>query len=385
MKNTGFTKLSRVEKEELEVEFGEDEVWNAIKVCGTERVKKVIGKLIGEEQNAFIKGRFILDGVLIGNEVVQFLKKKKEKAFLLKIDFEKAYDSINWSFIRNSMIQMGFGDRWCNWIEACFKSSRISVLVNGSPTGEFSMERGIRQGDPLSPFLYLIAAEGLNVTLKEAVSKGIYKGVQIGRERRASISHLQYADDTLVFGEWNSVNAKNLMRILECVQQASGLKINNNKSKLYGIGVSNQEVVWMANRMGCLSGRMPFMYLGIPIGLNMKNIDSWNGIVEKFKTKLSHWKARSMSCGGRLTLVKSVLGSLSLYYFSMFRVPVGVLKKLESIRQKIFWGSTDEIRKVAWVKWDRALNKKSFRWFKYWESKSVKLGFVRKVVVEVSG
>ncbi|GKA06925.1 reverse transcriptase domain, reverse transcriptase zinc-binding domain protein [Tanacetum coccineum] len=197
--------------------------------------------------------RFILDGVLIGNEVVEFLKKKKEKAFLLKINFEKAYDSINWSFIQNSMIQMGFGDRWCNWIEACFKSSRISVLVNGSPTEEF---------------------KGLNVTLKEAVSKGIYKGVQVGRERMATISHLQYADDTLVFDEWNSVNTKNLMRILECVQQASGFKINNNKSKLYGIGVSNQEVDWMANRMGCLSGRMPFMYLGIPIGLNMKKIDS---------------------------------------------------------------------------------------------------------------
>nr|GEU81790.1 reverse transcriptase domain, reverse transcriptase zinc-binding domain protein [Tanacetum cinerariifolium] len=184
--------------------------------------------------------------------------------------------------------------------------------------------------------LYLIAIEGLNVTLKEAVSKGIYKGVQIGRERRAFISHLQYADDTLVFGEWNSVNVKNPMRILECVQQAFGLRIRNNKSKFYGIGVSNHEVDWMANRMRCLSGRMSFMYLGIPISLNMKKIDTWNGIVEKFKTKLSHWKERSMSCGGRLTLVKSVLGSLPLYYFSMFRVPVGVLKNLESIRQKFF-------------------------------------------------
>ena len=76
----------------------------------------------------------LTDGVLIGNEVVEFLKKKKKKAFLLKIDFEKAYDSRNWSFIRNSMIQMDFGDRWCNWIEASFKSTRISVLVNGSPT-----------------------------------------------------------------------------------------------------------------------------------------------------------------------------------------------------------------------------------------------------------
>ena len=77
---------------------------------------------------------------------------------------------------------------------------------------------------------------------------------------------------------------------------------------------------------------------GIPIGLNRKKIDSWNGIVERFKNKLSDWKARSISCGGRLTLVKSVLGSLPLYYFSTFRVPVAVLKKLESITQKFFLG-----------------------------------------------
>ena len=169
-------------------------------------------------------------------------------------------------------------------------------------------KEGFVKGIHYLHFLYLITVEGLNVILKEAVSKGIYKGVQVGGEGM-TLSHLQYADDTLVFGEWNSVNSKNLMRILECVQQASGLKINNNKSKLYGIGVSNQEVDWMANRMGCLSGRMPFMYLGIPIGLNMKKIDSWNGIVEKFlwwKTnfsQISSWKPTSLlflnvSCAG---------------------------------------------------------------------------------------
>ncbi|GKC73394.1 glutathione S-transferase T3-like protein [Tanacetum coccineum] len=96
------------------------------------------------------------------------------------------------------------------------------------------------------------------------------------------------------------------MRILECLQQASDLKINSNKSKVYGIGVSNVEVDFIANRMGCSPGRMPFTYLGIPIGTNMRRIASWNEIIDKFRKRLSVWKAKYLSFGGRLTLVKSV-------------------------------------------------------------------------------
>ncbi|GJW28727.1 reverse transcriptase domain, reverse transcriptase zinc-binding domain protein, partial [Tanacetum coccineum] len=113
------------------------------------------------------------------------------------------------------------------------------------------------------------AAEGLNVVLKDAVRNGLFKGVKIGRSD-ISISHLQYADDTLIFGEWKESNARNLMRIMECVKQASGLKINSNKTKVYGIGVHSEEVEGLANRIGCLAWKMPFTYLGIPIGLNMK-------------------------------------------------------------------------------------------------------------------
>ncbi|GKF04885.1 reverse transcriptase domain, reverse transcriptase zinc-binding domain protein [Tanacetum coccineum] len=164
---------------------------------------------------------------------------------------------------------MGFGERWCKWVQTCQKSASVSVLVNGSPTLEFKMERGVKQGDPLSPFLFLVAAEGLNVTLKDAVRTGLYKGVKIGTSD-IPIFHLQYADDTLIFGEWKESNARNLMRIMECVKQASSLKINSNKTKLYGIGVHNEEVEGLANRIGCLAGKMPFTYLGIPIGVNMK-------------------------------------------------------------------------------------------------------------------
>ena len=108
-----------------------------------ERMKKVIDKVIGEEQNAFIQGRYILDGGLIANEACDYLKKEKKKAFLMKIDFEKAYDSVNWNFIQNTLLQMGFGERWCKWVQTCQKSASVSVLVNGSPTLEFKMERGL--------------------------------------------------------------------------------------------------------------------------------------------------------------------------------------------------------------------------------------------------
>ncbi|GJV09607.1 RNA-directed DNA polymerase, eukaryota, reverse transcriptase zinc-binding domain protein [Tanacetum coccineum] len=136
---------------------------------------------------------------------------------------------------------MGFGERWCKWVQTCQKSASVLVLVNGSPKLEFKMERGLKQGDPLSPFLFLVAAEGLNVTLKDAVRTGLYKGVKISTSD-IPIFHLQYADDTLIFGEWKESNARNLMKIMECVKQASSLKINSNKTKLYGIGVHNEEL-----------------------------------------------------------------------------------------------------------------------------------------------
>lgn len=104
---------------------------------------------------------------------------------------------------------MGFGEKWRLWIRGCIKSARASVLVNGVPTKEFSMERWVRQGDPLSPFLFVIAMEGLNVALKITCIKGIFKGVQLPNNGPV-ISHLLYADDALFLGEWSKRNIQNL-------------------------------------------------------------------------------------------------------------------------------------------------------------------------------
>ncbi|GKC67468.1 reverse transcriptase domain, reverse transcriptase zinc-binding domain protein [Tanacetum coccineum] len=272
-----------------------------------ERMKRMVGNVVGEAQNAFIKGRFILDGVLIANETMDYLKRKKKKSLLFKVDFEKAYDSINWRFLADIMKKMGFENKWCKWIDSCLRSSSMSILVNGSPSDEFRLERGVRQGDPLSPFLFILAAEGLNAIVNEAVEKGIFRGVAV-EENNVFVSHLQYADDTIFFGERNKENAKALMCILKCFEEVSGLRFNYNKSKLYGISVNDEEIADMSRWMGCDIGEFPFTYLGLPIGENMRRVNAWNPVVEKFKKKLGEWKAKTMSFGGRLTLIKSVLG-----------------------------------------------------------------------------
>ncbi|GKD67130.1 putative RNA-directed DNA polymerase, partial [Tanacetum coccineum] len=228
----------------------------------------------------------------------------------------------------------------------------MSILVNGSPMEEFGLERGVRQGDPLSPFRFILAAERLNTIVTEAVEKGIFRGVVVG-ENKVSVSHLQYADDTIFFGEWNKENAKTLMCILKCFEEVSGLKVNYNKSKVYGIGVTERELSDTASWIGCGIGDFPFTYSGLLIGENMRRVKAWCTVEEIFKNRLSDWKAKTMSFGGRLTLVKSVLGSLPLYYFSMFRVPLSVIKNLEKIRKKIFWGG--EGKNLSWVKWDSVL------------------------------
>ncbi|GJR38727.1 putative RNA-directed DNA polymerase, eukaryota, reverse transcriptase zinc-binding domain protein [Tanacetum coccineum] len=166
-----------------------------------------------------------------------------------------------------------------------------------------------RQGDPLSPFLFILVMEGLYNAFEEAVGNGLITGVNI-KNSTINVSHLFYADDVIITTNWNAKDMDNIIRVLHVFYLASGLKINIHKSNIYGIGVNKDEVLSMASNAGCIAGDIPFNYLGLPIGSNMKSIASWKTLVDRFHMRLSSWKANLLSIGGRLTLIKSVLGSL---------------------------------------------------------------------------
>ncbi|GJW96601.1 RNA-directed DNA polymerase, eukaryota, reverse transcriptase zinc-binding domain protein [Tanacetum coccineum] len=207
-----------------------------------------------------------------------------------------------------------------------------SILVNGSPTSEFSINRGLRQGNPLSPFLFILVMEGLHNAFADAV------------------------DDVIITTDWNTRDLENIIRVLHVFYLASRLKINIHKSNIYGIGVNEDEVYNMASNAGCIAGNIPFIYLGPPIGSNMKSIASWKMLIDRFRSRLSTWKASLLSIGGRLTFIKSVLGSLGIYYLFIFRALESVLNDLERVRSNFFWGDNQDGKKMAWVKWSIILN-----------------------------
>ncbi|XP_071688172.1 uncharacterized protein [Rutidosis leptorrhynchoides] len=220
---------------------------------------------------------------------------------------------------------------------SAFFSLIPKILVNGSPTREFELKRGLRQGDPLSPFLFIIVMEGLHLAFRHAMECNLIRGLKVGTEN-IHLSHLLYADDVIIFSDWSALELRRILLILEVFYRASSLKLNIDKSHVFSIGVDDYEVVSLANATGTRAGTFTTTYLGIPIGSNMKLVSNWNSLCDKFRSKLSSWKASLISAGGRLTLVKSVMGSLGIYWFSMFKCPETILNRLESIRATFFWG-----------------------------------------------
>ncbi|GKB28976.1 RNA-directed DNA polymerase, eukaryota, reverse transcriptase zinc-binding domain protein [Tanacetum coccineum] len=201
--------------------------------------------------------------------------------------------------------------------------------------------------------------ETLHISFSRAVNDGIFKGVHL--HGTVNISHLFYADDAMFIGEWSDSNLQSIVNILNCFFLASGLKINILKSQVMGVGVPHNIVVQAADLIGCTVMRSPFCYLGVMVGECMSRRSAWASTVHKLQLRLSKWKVKTLSIGGRLTLLKSVLGASPLYNLSIFKVPKGVLKDMESIRSHFFNGADSSDRKITWVAWDIVLASKKWR------------------------
>lgn len=179
----------------------------------------MMNSIISKSQSAFLKGRHLVDGVLVVNEVVDLAKKSKRQCLILKVDFEKAYDSVDWSFLEYMMKRVGMCDKWVRWMKACVFEGNMSILVNGCPTEEINVQRGLKQGDPLAPFLFLLVAEGFSGLMVNAVNRNLFKGFEI-KDGGLVISHLQYADDTLCIGEPTVDNLWTLKAMLREIGRA---------------------------------------------------------------------------------------------------------------------------------------------------------------------
>ncbi|XP_057419451.1 uncharacterized protein LOC130713677 [Lotus japonicus] len=273
-------------------------------------------------------------------------KKLKKETLIFKVDYEKAYDSVSWEFLEYMMGRMHFSRKWIQWIMSCLRSASVSVLVNGSPCEEFSMKRGLRQEDPLAPFLFLIVAEGLTSFFAQAVRLGIFMGFAFGGDSEIGVSMLQFSDDTVFIRDATVQNVQTIKCVLRCFELISGLKVNFHKSKLAGVAVDRHSLGQVAAILHCKIMSTPFVYLGIPVGGRLKSLALWDSVIKKMKMRLSSWKQKHISFGGRVCLIQSILSALPLFFLSFFKVPVGVLTICTGIMRRFLWGGVEGDNKI---------------------------------------
>jgi len=305
-------------------------------------------------QNAFVGGCQILDAVLIANELIDSLFKEGRARVVCKLDIEKACDHVNWNILISVLERMGFGDRWIGWVRYCISSSSFAVLVNGSPTDFFVPSRRLRQGDTLSPLLFLLVIEVLTRMIEATSSEGLISGFTVGREgsglSSTKVSHILLADDTIVFCDNDCEQILNLRCILIWFQVVSGLRVNLAKSVILLVGQVNN-ILLLAGLLGCKIDSFPSSYLGLPLGAKFKEKAIWDPIISRFEKRLSGWKSFFLSKGGRLTLIKSVLSSIPTYFLSVLPLTVSVANELEAIQRKFLWGSFGSDFKFHLVNW----------------------------------
>jgi hypothetical protein len=298
-----------------------------------------------------------VDGVLVVNELIDLAKKTGKECLVFKVDYEKAYDSVDWGFLEYMLHRFGFCYTWIKWMRSCVFAGNLSILVNGSLTKEFNIHRGLKQGDPLAPFLFLLVAEEFGDIMRKAMEINLFKGFSVGRDGMI-ISHLQYADDTLCLGEVTVQNIWTIKSILRGFHMASGLKVNFWKSSLMGVNVSEEFMELACDFLNCRRGQIPFKYLGLPVGANPKRISTWEPLIEYLKKRLTSWGKKHISLSGRIVMINSVLNSIPIFFMSFLKMPVQVYKRVIRIQRELLWGGVKGGRKVNWISWKTVCREK---------------------------
>ncbi|KAL2929363.1 LINE-1 retrotransposable element ORF2 protein [Bienertia sinuspersici] len=321
------------------------------------RLKEVLPDLVSENQGAFVHDRYIVHNIMVCQDLVRrYGRKNNSPSCMIKLDLKKAYDTVEWSFLEEMLRAMCFPNLFIDWIMECITSPRFSLVLNGSPTGYFKSCRGLRQGDPLSPLLFVLGMEYLSRILNNLHEDSNFnfhprcKGIRL--------THMCFADDLIMCckGEKKSVDA--LLKCFNEFSSTSGLQANNSKTELYTSGMKEVEVNQVLNESGFKKGRMPFKYLGVPICSKRVNASQCEVLIEKMTARIRTWSSRHISFAGRSQLINSVLMSIQQYWAQVFILPTSVLQSIEQICRSYLWSGHWCSNRPGYIAWENVCRPK---------------------------
>ncbi|VFQ64300.1 unnamed protein product, partial [Cuscuta campestris] len=262
----------------------------------------------------------------------------------------KAFDKISWSYLKEVLKSFGFNDHCIALLLQNLEATHISLLINGSPHGFFKIKRGVKQGDPLSPLLFIIGSEGFSRSLNYAISSGFIAPFKAGKSQ--VVSHLAFADDLLVFLKGDLRNMLRFNHILHNYLRASGQEINSKKSKVF----CKKNSHWtykkkLEEALGFMVGSPPFKYLGSTITTGKLKRIHCDQILNHFDAYLNSWYNKELNPMSRLFLIKHVLSAIPLHTLAVQDLPRSVITVIQGKLANFFWGSNNGKNKYHWAKW----------------------------------
>ncbi|XP_060190282.1 uncharacterized protein LOC132619370 [Lycium barbarum] len=316
------------------------------------RIRWVIDGPVGPNQSAFIPGRVISDNILLSHELVKgYTRKHISPRCMIKVNIQKDYDSVEWCFIQQILTELGFPEQMVRWIMLCVQTVSYSFQINGILLDNMLDRRGLRQGDPMSPYLFVLLMEYLNRclgTLKEEPDFNYHLRCQ-----RLGITHLCFADDLLMFTRGDIGSVQLLRDKFDMFSEASGLKANMQKSQVYFAGVDNDTKDAIISVLGYEISELPFKYLGVPLSTKKLTVAQCQPLVDKITARITSWMAKRLSYAGRVQMIRSVLFGIQAYWSQLFLLPQKVIKIIEATCRSYLWTGEATISKRALVAWEK--------------------------------
>ena len=330
-------------------------VYKVVTKTIVKRLRPLLPHLISPLQTAFVPGRLGVDNMIITQEIIHTMSLKRGKVgyMAIKIDLEKAYDRLEWHFIRDILHLYKIPYQLVKLIMSCVSSSSISVLFNGGKLDPFLPSRGIRQGDPMSPYLFILCMEMLGFLISGKCEAKLWDPVKASRNGLA-FSHLFFADDLVLFAKADLKNCCHIREAFDSFYELSRQKVSFHKSKVYfSPNVSQDSRAEFCEVLGFSSTPNLGKYLGFPLKHPRSTSQDFNFIIERVQAKLQGWKANMLSMAGRVTLSQSVISAIPSYVMQGCVLPVRFLNHIDKINRDFLWGESDSGKKMHMVSWSK--------------------------------
>ena len=311
------------------------------------RLKTVLDKLISNGQSGFISGRYIGENTRLVYDLMQLVDENNIPGLLLLIDFEKAFDSLSWSFMQKVLSSFNFGPSIIQWISTFYKNTQVAVNQGGNLSSFFNTERGCKQGDPISPYIFILCAEILALKIKQNEK---IKGIKINNN---DFILTQYADDTTVILDGSEESLNETLHELENYAKISGLKVNFSKTHVVWIGSKKYSTESIKTKWKLNWGVNRFKLLGITFDTDLDKMLTLNfsDKLSNIKTKINYWKRRNLTPLGKITVIKSLLlSSLNHLFISLPNPNEKTMKEINDLFYNFIWEGTSRIKRTVLCK-----------------------------------